>query len=202
MKYQNSFPLFFATTIITFFLFGCSITGWTTKEIPSESGLASGNRISITTYNGDIIDGEFTGTDQLAIADYRKIYNTFISSSLLEEVLPEFGENIKITTKLSDEKVWEGKFISFDSKNISLLLKGMLEPSEFYLSGLTSLSKFDGKPLYKLQFRGFFENGKIPLRSAIVVKNGNGEMKIPINDIKKINSQSTNVAEILTMLER
>jgi len=53
-----------------------------------------------------------------------------------------------------------------------------------------------------MQFRKLFEEGDIPLRSAIVLKNGSDNVKIPINEIKDITSKSLDVASILSELRK
>jgi hypothetical protein len=201
---KNQFPYMMAVIAITISLlfFGCSVTGWTSKNIPDGSNIRNGNSVTITTKDGSFVTGEYIGVQDIPISDYTDLYNSAISESFLGKLLPQYGENIQITTKIAEDKVWEGKFISFDTKNICLMLKGKSEPSEFYISGLTTISKIGEKTLRKMQFRKLFEEGDIPLRSAIVLKNGSDNVKIPINEIKDITSKSLDVASILNDLRR
>jgi hypothetical protein len=201
---KNQFPYMMAVIAITISLlfFGCSVTGWTSKNIPDGSNIRNGNSVTITTKDGSFVTGEYIGVQDIPISDYTDLYNSAISESFLGKLLPQYGENIQITTKIAEDKVWEGKFISFDTKNICLMLKGKSEPSEFYISGLTTISKIGEKTLRKMQFRKLFEEGDIPLRSAIVLKNGSDNVKIPINEIKNITSKSLDVASILNDLRR
>jgi hypothetical protein len=202
MKYQSPCLLVVAAITTSFLLFGCSVTGWTSKNIPDGSQINTGNSVTITTKDGNSVSGEYIGVQDIPFSEYTNLYNSAVSESLLGKLLPQLGENIQITTKIAEDKVWEGKFISFDTKNICLMLKGKSEPSEFYISGLTTISKIGEKTLRKMQFRKLFEEGDIPLRSAIVLKNGSNDVKIPINEVRTITSKSLDVANILSELHR
>jgi hypothetical protein len=201
---KNQFPYMMVVIAITTSLlfFGCSVTGWTSKNIPDGSNVSTGNDVTITMKDGNSVTGEYIGVQDIPFSEYSNLYNSAVSESLLGKLLPQLGENIQITTKIAEDKVWEGKFISFDTKNICLMLKGKSEPSQFYISGLTTISKIGEKTLRKLQFRKLFEEGDIPLRSAIVLKNGNNDIKIPINEVRTITSETVDVASILSELRR
>ncbi|MBI5022294.1 MAG: hypothetical protein HZB59_12730 [Ignavibacteriales bacterium] len=202
MRHQTSYLLVVISITIFLSLPGCSITGWTTKDIPDGSDIGKGNAVTITTKAGKIMTGQYIGVQDIPIPDYAISYNETISQSILNKLLPQYGENIQITTKIAENKVWEGQFISFDLEHIRIMLKGKSEPAELYISGLTTLSKIGEKRVQMMQFRRLFENGDIPLRSAVVLKNGNDDLKIPINEIQNITSGSIDVARILSSLRR
>lgn len=169
-------------------LVGCSVTGWTSKEMPDGSGISHGNTITVLTKDGSELTGEYLGISQIPFDSYAEGYRMTLSEEGLQDLLPKVGETVQISTRLSPDKCWEGKFISFDQMHLSMKVKGKTEPEQFYISSIAAISKTEGKTLRTMGFRKLFESGDLPLRSAILLRSNGDEHLIPINRISGIES--------------
>jgi hypothetical protein len=171
--------------IATLILCGCSVTGWSSKEIPDGSNLGRGEQVTIVQKDGNTIMGEYQGIQEIAYSEYLERYKEETAQNINGYPLPQIGEQIKVSTSLIEDKYWDGQLIGFDQKSLWVKLNGKSHPDEFDISSLTTLSNLNGKTLRRIQFRNLFVGGNIPLRTAVVVTKGTKDI-IPINTINSI----------------
>ena len=167
-------------------LCGCSVTGWSSREIPNGSNLVRGEPVTIVQKDGRTITGEFQGIQETAYSEYVEQYKDATAQNINGNLLPQIGEQIKVTTSLIEDKCWGGQLIGFDQKSLWVKLKGKSQADEFNISSLTTFSNLSGKILRRIQFRNLFLDGDIPLRTAVVVNNGTMDIRIPVNTINRI----------------
>ena len=168
---------------------GCSPTGWATKELPDGSNLKPGNTVTVLQKDGKEVSGKYVGLHDLAQAEYSAQYNESIDKAGLDRQLPKIGEGVELTTTLSDpvnSRVWAGTLVGFDQQSLWVRLTGEAEPTRFYITGVTTLSNGSPNAIGRMQFRGFFLNGEIPLRTAVVVSTSAGEVSVPLNTIAQV----------------
>ena len=172
--------------LATLILCGCSVTGWSSKEIPDGSSLGRGEPVTIVQKDGRTVTGEYQGIQEIPYSEYAEQYKDATAQNINGYILPQIGEQIKVTTSIIEDKYWDGQLIGFDQKSLWVKLEGKSHADEFNISSLTTLSNQSGKILKRMQFRKLFVNGDIPLRTAIVVTNGTTDIRIPVNTINSI----------------
>jgi hypothetical protein len=183
-------------------LAGCSPTGWATKEIPDGSNITPGNTVTILQKDGSAVSGQYIGEKEIPSSEYYNQYNESVLKNSIAAQLPEIGERIELTTSLSDTRSWTGQLVGFDKQSIWVLLPHETRPTEFYISSLTTLSHANEIMLGGMKLRQYYLNGELPLKSALVVSNDDGDVYVPLNTIEKVvdhpESRPTTVASIQT----
>jgi hypothetical protein len=172
--------------LATLILCGCSVTGWSSKEIPNGSSLGRGEPVTIVQKDGRTVTGEYQGIQEIPYSEYAEQYKDATAQDINGYLLPQIGEQIKVSTSIIEDKYWNGQLIGFDQKSLWLKINGKSQADEFNISSLTTLSNQSGKILKRMQFRKLFIDGDIPLRTAIVVINGTMDIRIPVNTINRI----------------
>ncbi|MGA2625306.1 MAG: hypothetical protein ABSF91_15745 [Bacteroidota bacterium] len=171
---------------------GCSVTGWTAKEPPKGLNLNEGETITVTQKDGGLVTGEYTGIGTTPLENYVQEYVIYTEEPFEGKYLPVIGQKIEVLTSLSDTKVWEGEFLGFDHKSLWMQMKGKDQPEEIYFSSITDLSSRGGTVWPRMMLRSMFLDGKIPLRSAIRIRNANQTILIPVWNIKEISVRYSN----------
>jgi hypothetical protein len=179
-------------------LMGCSPTGWATKDVPDGSNITPGNTVTILQKDGTTVSGRYIGEKDMPSSEYFDQYNESIQKNSNAAQLPEIGDRIELTTSLSDTRAWTGQLVGFDKQSIWIMLPHDTKPTEFYISSLTTLSHADDVTIGGMQLRQHYLNGDLPLKSALVVSNDEGDVYVPLNTIQKVmehpESQTTTVA--------
>jgi len=175
--------------IAMFVVIGCSPNEWTNREIIDGSHIQQGQTVTVQQKNGEQVTGTFIGTSDMPYNEYADYY---ASSALFDgngNFLPDLGQNVKFSTVISD-RTWEAQLIGFDEQSISVIMKGKSDPEQIYITSLTNLTDKNGDVLHRERFRGLFLDGKIPLRTAIVLTGSSGTINVPINSIKELTVHS------------
>jgi len=186
MKPAKYFLIALNLTATILLLESCSVTGWSAKEPPKGLNLSEGETITIMQKDGSLLTGEYLGIGMMPFENYVKEYNLQTQESYEGTFLPAIGQNVDLLTAVSGSKVWEGQFMGFDHRSIRIKMIGELQPEEIYFSSITNLSSRDGKMFQRMALRSMFLDGKIPLMSALEIKNAKEKMLVPISSIKEI----------------
>ena len=181
---------------------GCSVTGWATKEPPKGLRLNEGETVTVLQKDGRQSTGEYVGLGAAPFADYVAEYELLSQESIQGKYLPAIGQDIEVSTSLSDTKVWQGQFLGFDHRSLWMRTKGELLPHTIYFSSITGLSGRDGKMLSRSTLRSMFLSGEIPLMSAVEIRGPGETILIPFSNIKDIlvgNATGTQAADHAAM---
>ena len=179
---------------------GCSPTGWATRDLQDGSAITPGTTVTIIQKDGTHLTGQFVGVEELSASDYLAIYNKSMVGLGNSGLLPHIGDQVEVTTTLSDARSWTGTLVGFDTKSMWVQLPNRAEPSEFYISCVNSLSYGDSNSLHRMQFRGLFLNGDLPTRSALVFKSADGEIDVPVNKIDNFVESPSNATSGVTTI--
>jgi hypothetical protein len=174
-------------------LAGCSPTGWSVKQLPDESALDQGTQVTVHERNGDVYTGIYEGTSSDPSPGYMERYAATSDAS----VLPMIGEHVTMTTALAGEKVWDGDFLGFDDRHLWVMKNGT--PTGLYVSSLSRLSDSRGHILQRLNLRGMFVNGSIPLMTTLVIRTGETTVHVPLNEVESVAPQSGAVTASVPM---
>ncbi|MBI3195148.1 MAG: hypothetical protein HYZ34_11900 [Ignavibacteriae bacterium] len=175
-----------AFTIVLVMLFvGCNPNQWGTKEVIDGSSLQQGTHITIEQHGGQNIAGEFLGITTLSPEQYQEYYLQSTQQNGTYYLLPTLGEQIRFTTSLSKEKLWEGKYAGFDEHSLKVKFDENSE-EEIYLSSIMNLTGREGEVLGRMKLRNLFQNGEIPIMTAFVMKGTKGEVMVPLSSIKSL----------------
>jgi hypothetical protein len=173
-------------TAMVILVTGCSPTGWSTKSIPDGTSLNAGDRVTITKTDGSVVDGEYAGTITMPASEYDSYYASSTMHPVNGRYLPSIGQTVRITTAISDTRSWTGQLIGFDGTDI--LLKNGNDPAidRIYFASLTSVSDYDGKTIRRSELRTLFQNGSIPLMTALSVNTGESTTIVPLSAVGAI----------------
>ena len=186
MKSGTRLTSVIALATITILALGCSPTGWAVREIPDGSNLQPNEQVTVILHDGSVISGEYMGEATIPLKDYITQYGHAALHSTEGTFLPAIGQNVKVTTTLSDTKFWTGQLVGFDLENIWMKFPGNAKSEPIYFSSITSLSDGTGGVIRQTMLRGLFLNGAIPLMSALKFKIEESEIFVPISSIRKL----------------
>jgi hypothetical protein len=181
-------------TALAILVTGCSPTGWSTKSIPDGSSLNSGEQVTIVKTDGSVVSGEFTGKATIPSSDYRSLYSVSTMRPVNGRYLPSIGQTVRITTAISDTRAWTGQLIGFDGVNILLKNGSNPEIEKIYFASLTTVSDYDGRSIPRSELRSLFENGSIPLMTAISVSSNGSTTLVPLSAIREITVEDQTAA--------
>jgi hypothetical protein len=170
---------------------GCSPTGWATREVPTGSNLTPGENVTVVENDGISVTGTFVGLESIPMAEYIDLYSNAVHPTLDGKLLPAVGQNIMVSTSVADEKVWEAQFLGFDYKSLWVRLKGQTQPQELYISTINNITGRNGERFQRMTIRNLYLDGSIPLMSAVVLKSTRGDLRIPVNSIKGLTTESS-----------
>jgi hypothetical protein len=196
MKQHISFWTIVSSLIFLVGVTGCSPTGWLTKELPDGSSFDKGDQVTVLTKNGSSTSGMFLGLESVSEQEYA---NQFFHSVPLNSQVPEIGEAIRISTSISPDKIWEGKFVGFDYKNLWVKFSENTNPQPIYITNVFGLADSRGHSMYRMNLRQMFVDGDLPLMTALTIKTTNGIVYVPINTVAEIQSNKSNES-VVTLL--
>jgi hypothetical protein len=160
----------------------CSPVAWAPRETPQVSSIGAGERVTLQLRDGSTITGVVASIQDLSSTAYDRYYTEYPSAS----TLPAIGTTVAYTTSLDGNKVWTGTLAGFDESNLLVTVPGEDTPEKIYFSSLGSLTGRDGRAIRRMELRGMYLNGQIPLLSAVVLRDGEGQRQVPLNEIERI----------------
>jgi hypothetical protein len=148
--------------------------------------------------DGSTLTGVVASIQDLSATDYDRYYNDRPSAS----ALPLIGDAVAYTTSLDRNKVWTGTLAGFDESNLLVTVPGEATPEKIYFSSLGSLTGRNGRAIRRMELRGMYLNGEIPLLSAVVLRDGGSDRQVPLNEIERIGrTPSTDGSAAITWLD-
>jgi len=155
--------------------------------------------ITIEQHIGKNISGEFLGTTTLSPEEYQEYYAQSTQRNGNYYLLPTLGQQIRFTTSLSNDKMWEGEYAGFDEHSLRVKLDENSE-EEIYLSSITNMTGREGEVFERMRLRNLFLNGEIPVMTALMMKGIDGEVMVPLSSIKALTVHpSSSAAKQITM---
>jgi hypothetical protein len=167
-------------------LSGCSPTGWATHPVQDGSALNPGDHVAVTLNNGTLVNGAFTGMTTVPPAGYADYYTT-TTSAPNDKLLPEIGQQVQLTTSLSETRVWTGIMVGFDSRSCWIIPEGAGVAEPVYFSSLTSLSGRNGEIFHRMELRSMYCDGAIPLMTALAIRSDSGTECVPLSSVRSLN---------------
>lgn len=183
-KFTIAVSVVIMITIIAFT--GCSPNQWATKDIVDRSDVREGETVTLLQKNGEKLSGTYVGTTTMPLEEYRNYYTVTSQRESSANFLPFYGQRIKFSTSVTNEKSWEGLLLGFSDQSLLVKFDGESSPEEIYLSSLTSMSSNNGDVIQRMKFRQSYLDGEIPLMTSFLLKSATGEVLVPINSIKGV----------------
>jgi hypothetical protein len=168
--------------VLSLVLVSCSPVAWAPRETPQVSSISAGERVTLQLRDGSTLAGVVTSIGDLSATAYEGYYNERLKAS----TLPSIGDPVAYTTSLDENKVWTGTLAGFDESNLLVAVPGEPTPARVYFSSLGSLAGRDGRAIRRMELRGMYLNGEIPLMSAVVIRDAGSERQVPLNEIERI----------------
>ncbi len=179
------------TVLSAVMVWGCSANGWATRDVPDGGALQKGETVTVVQRDGSSLTGEFQSVEPITELEYAALYEAGTQAPYGER-LPKLGQTIQLMTSLSDTKVWQGVFDGFDKDGLFLKELGSTKSEHVYLTSIRLLSDGHGDFLQRMALRKLFLDGRIPLRSAVVLHGEQGDVRIAIDAIKSLTGISDN----------
>lgn len=204
MQNKTLFGLTLLVAVAATFLFnGCSVVGFTVgaiidgskpdrDTIPGPQVVAKvgkGDTVEIIQKNGEHLRGEYVGTDTISMAEYAQRYNETRKQNQ-GITLPALGDTIDINNYLS-----EAEFLGFGDEYILVKRQVNPQPTRFALDRLTSIRDSRGNVIEGETLKKLLHDGKLPLLSAIVIKNGLRTTRVPIDSLRQVDIPATKNAK-------
>lgn len=171
---------------VSLVLAGCSPTGWSAREMPDGAGLKLGETVTIEQRDGSTVTGSYVGQATIPQETYISQYDGGAKSAFSGGILPAIDQTIQFTLSVNDTRYWTARLAGFDLAHMWAIFPGETDPQPVYFSSIRSLSGADGTLMNRMQLRGLFLNGDIPLKSALKLKTSEGERLVPVSAIKNL----------------
>ncbi len=171
-----------ALFLLSALIIGCSPVAWAPRETPQVSSIGAGERLTLELRDGSAISGVVASVGDLSDATYDRYYAARSTGG----ILPAIGDRVAYTTALDEKKVWTGTLVGFDESRLLVLLPGESAPERVYFSSVAGITSPGGHTIHRMELRGMYLNGQIPLKSSVTLRVAGTEREVPLNEIARI----------------
>ena len=171
-----------ALFLLSALIIGCSPVAWAPRETPQVSSIGAGERLTLELRDGSAISGVVASVGDLSDATYDRYYASRTTGS----ILPAIGDKVAYTTALDEKKIWTGTLVGFDESRLLVLLPGETTPERVYFSSVGSITNPGGHTIHRMELRGMYLNGQIPLKSSVTLHVSGSEREVPLSEIARI----------------
>jgi hypothetical protein len=176
---------------------GCSVIGlgigaWSDSRKPNNAifpgweleKVKPGQKVILLLRDGNQVKGKFVDLEKMGEKEYAETYQKLVEQKPDGVVLPAIGDTVSIIEKF--EKKLNCEFFGFDFDHITVREMGRNLISQINLNNVKKIEQSDGSVVDETTLKRLLFEGKIPLRSFIVLENESGNTKNKIENVKEI----------------
>lgn len=152
--------------------------------------LEPGAVLRIVLNDGTRLLGKYSGTAHIALAEYEPLYSQARAHDRHVALLPVLGDTVMLRTRFAlftgFGKDLPGAFEGFAHDHIAMQLAGTGVLTSVPMSYVTQLVGANGAAFSGESLKQLLDEGRVPVRSALVLKSGEDKIRIAMNDIRQI----------------
>jgi hypothetical protein len=167
-------------------------------------GIKEGSHRSFYLKDGTIAKGAFRGLDTMTTSEYSR-YDSIFRDPGNGPKLPEIGEAITVRLKDGNLKTLEFEYFGYEAQAglpnradfyrkfyVYGKMRGGEQQQRFYFPTIDKISPFNRNEIDSSDLLIYTLNGELPLKSQIVLRNRQGDLLIPLNQVKMIRPAKRN----------
>jgi len=184
-------------TCVVFQVIGCTVIGLTAGRITDASkhdedtlhvmqvmNLKWGDEITIGCGSDSILRGVYLGMDEARTEQYIEKYSAGKLNNSNEFPLPSLDDSVVITRLSPLQRNVEGRLLGFDPGIIHVRAGEDVE--RISIQSVRTVAGCDGKVVEAKTLENWFQSGRVPFMSAILIKTGADTQRIPLHEVREV----------------